>query len=52
MAAHGLRDMGEGSEKVANPEEIEALRRKARQMNRLTLVATELATALIVIATR
>jgi hypothetical protein len=32
MAAHGLRDMGEGAEKVANPAEACALKRRARQI--------------------
>lgn len=32
MAAHGLRDMGEGAEKVANPAAVCALRSRGRQV--------------------
>lgn len=52
MAAHGLRDMGEGHEKVANPEEIEALRKRARELNLLTLGTTLVATLTILFAAR
>ncbi len=32
MAAHGMRDMGEGHEKVANPVELAELKSRSRKI--------------------
>ncbi|NUP09844.1 MAG: hypothetical protein HOW73_27675 [Polyangiaceae bacterium] len=52
MAAQGLRDMGEGTERIANPEEATKLRARARSLNWLTTVSALVATGLLVIASR
>lgn len=50
MASHGMRDMGEGHEKVANPEEIAELRRTGRQIMTWSLLTSGAMTAMAVAA--
>ncbi|MBL8744262.1 MAG: hypothetical protein JNK04_24315 [Myxococcales bacterium] len=50
MAAQGLRDVGDGVETVANPEEVEQLRQQARLVMLLTVASTIVATAVIIVA--
>lgn len=50
MAAHGLRDMGEGAEKVANPGEACALRGRARQILVWSIATAAGMTGLVVVA--
>ncbi len=50
MAAQGLRDMGDGHEKIANPIEAAELRARGKRVIRLSLVVAVGATAVAVIA--
>lgn len=50
MAAHGLRDMGEGAEKVANPAVLCALRTRGRQVVVWSLATSAAMTAMAVAA--
>lgn len=52
MAAQGLRDVGDGMEAVANPEEVAQLRRQARAVLMLSGASTVIATALLIVASR
>lgn len=49
MAAQGLRDVGDGEEKIANPVEAARLRMRARRINGLVLL-TGIAAAGTVVA--
>lgn len=49
MAAHGLRDTGDGVEKIANGEMVAELRARGKRVNMLT-AASALATTALVIA--
>jgi hypothetical protein len=50
MAAQGLRDYGDGHEKIADPKLAEELRARGRFINRVVVVSTVLATGLIFLA--
>lgn len=50
MAAQGLRDMGDGHEKIANPIEAAELRARGKRVIRLSFVVALGATAVAVIA--
>ena len=50
MAAQGLRDVGDGMESVANPEEVAQLRQQARVVMLLTAASTVIATLLLIVA--
>lgn len=50
MAAHGLRDMGEGAEKVANPADVCALRSRGRQIMVWSLATSAAMTGMAVAA--
>lgn len=50
MAAQGLRDMDDGPEKIANPEEMAEVKRLGRRVIMSVAVTTVLATALFVLA--
>jgi Na+/H+-dicarboxylate symporter len=50
MAAQGLRDMDDGPEKIANAEELAAVKRLGRRVMLSVAVTTVLATALFVLA--
>lgn len=52
MGAQGLRDMGEGSEQMANAEDVAALKAQSLRINILTLGSALLATVLVVLASR
>lgn len=52
MAAQGLRDMGEGKEKVASAEEAAALKSRARRINALTIGSALVATICMILASR
>ena len=47
MAAQGLRDMDEGVEKIANPEELAAVRRQGIRVIASTVATAVIATALL-----
>lgn len=47
MAAHGLRDMGDGSEAIANKAEADALRAQGRRVYAFILATALLATGLV-----
>ncbi len=50
MAAQGLRDMDDGPEKIANPEEMAEVRRFGRRVVMSVAVTTGLATSLFVLS--
>ena len=50
MAAQGLRDVGDGMEVVANPEEVSQLRRQSQAVMLLTFTSTVVATVLLIVA--
>jgi hypothetical protein len=50
MAAQGLRDLGDGHEKIANAEIAESIRARGSFINRAVFVCTVIATGLIVLA--
>jgi hypothetical protein len=50
MAAQGLRDVGDGFEPVANPEEVAQLRQQARTVMLLATASTVVATLLLIVA--
>jgi hypothetical protein len=50
MAAQGLRDWGDGHEKIADPKQVEELRARGRFINRVVLVSTALSTGLVFLA--
>jgi hypothetical protein len=50
MAAQGLRDVGDGMEAVANPEEVSQLRRQGQVVLLLTCASTVVATVLLIVA--
>jgi hypothetical protein len=50
MASHGMRDMGEGHEKVANPVEVAELKETGRQIMLWSLVTSGAMTAMAVAA--
>jgi hypothetical protein len=52
MAAHGMRDVGEGRENVASAEEKAQLKAQARKLNVLTIVSAVVATAALILAAR
>lgn len=46
MAARGMRDLGEGLERVADPEKVAALHARGRRVQLMSLAVTVAATAL------
>lgn len=52
MGAQGLRDMGEGTEQMANAAEVAALKAQSRRINVLTIGSALVATTLVVLASR
>lgn len=50
MAAQGLREGQDGSERIADPEVAEEVRGAGRLVNRLALVSAVIATGLAVVA--
>ncbi len=50
MAAQGLRDMGDGHEKIADREMAEELRARGTFINRAVLGSTAVSVALVVLA--
>ncbi len=52
MAAQGLRDVGDGLEAVANPDEVSQLRQQARTVLILSGASTAIATVLLIFASR
>jgi hypothetical protein len=49
MASHGLRDVGDGQETVANPLEVLQLKEQGRSVLLLTGLSAVIATALVVL---
>lgn len=52
MAARGMRDLGEGQERVADREEQAALRARGRRIQLMSLAVTLAATVLTTVAAR
>lgn len=52
MAAHGLRDLGEGREAVANAADAAALRSQGRRMSLLTAASAVSAALVLLLASR
>ncbi len=50
MAAQGVRDTGDGIEKIANATRVAELRARARTVNALTLASAVVTTTLVIIA--
>jgi hypothetical protein len=50
MAAQGLRDWGDGRERIADPKQVEELRARGRFINRVVVLSTVVATGLIFLA--
>ncbi len=50
MAAHGLRDTGDGVEKIANLQMVAELRTRGTRMNLMTLASALGTTALVIAA--
>lgn len=47
MAAHGLRDVGDGQEAVANKAEADAMRAQGRRIIAMVMATATLATGLV-----
>lgn len=50
MAAQGLRDVGDGHEKIADAREAERLRQRGRAVSVLAMASAVVATAAVVAA--
>ena len=50
MAAQGMRDVGDGTEKIANPIEAAELRARGKRVMMLSMVTAAVATLLAVLA--
>ncbi len=50
MAAQGMRDLGDGYEKIANAAVAESIRARGSFINRVVFACTVVATSLIVLA--
>lgn len=49
LASRGLRDMGEGVQRITDAAELAAVRAQARRVNWMSLLATLLASAALLI---
>jgi hypothetical protein len=52
LAASGLRDLGSGNEKIANPRELRCVRLRALRVTLAALIMAVAATGLLMFATR
>lgn len=50
MAAQGLRDWGDGRERIADPTQAEELRARGRFIKRVVVLSTAVTTGLIYLA--
>ena len=49
LAAQGLRDIGDGAEKIRNPDELERVKRQARRVITYATITSLLATGLFLL---